>query len=484
MDVAKQLEQRLESMKQRRKLLVESWAPFISAADKYLQKYEGRSLTEWDKMNMAQVLENALVDGGIRSRQKIFETTYQDNISFLGVQLPVIAALLPSLVLNRIAVVQALDRRQAAVFYLNIKYGSAKGEIAAGDTMIGAKTGHAYGTAQQQYARTIVYNELVGTGNGSNKTFTKTLDYKPVKAGTVIVTDGTETFVDNGNGTLTGSGGGSGTINYTTGALSVAFYTAPGNGVKVKATYRYNYEKMAGGAGVPEVDISLVSEMIEAEDFPLKAFYTLGAAIDLEKAHGLILEDEVVKFLGGEIKFELDHLGIDMMLDAAQSAEAAAPIGNWSATVDSGQEWLWKKYEFLDRVEKGSNAIFAKTLRGMGNFIVAGNNVARVIRQLEPHFKPAPGLDTTIPTGPIEIGTLDGRIVIQDPFLSTNTYLMGFKGDSYLFAGFIYAPYIPLFTTPTLVTADLRAQKGFLSAAGYKVVNAGLFTYGTVSNLA
>lgn len=284
MDIQKQLESRLESLKQRRKLLMESWKPYIDAADRFLKKYEGRSLSEWDKMNMAQVLENALIDGGMRTRQKIFETTYQDNISFLGIQLPVIAALLPSLVLNRIAIVQALDRRQAAVFYLNIKYGSNKGEIQAGDTMIGAKTGHAYGVAQRQYARTIVYNELLATGDGSTKTFTGTLDYKPVRANTVHITDGVETFLDDGNGGLVGSAGGTGTINYSTGDYSITFDSAPANGAQILATYRYNYERMAGGAGVPEVDIHLISEMIEAEDFPLKAFYTLGAAIDLEKA--------------------------------------------------------------------------------------------------------------------------------------------------------------------------------------------------------
>ena len=44
-----------------------------------------------------------------------------------------------------------------------------------------------------------------------------------------------------------------------------------------------------------------------------------------------------------------------------------------------------------------------------------------------------------------------------------------------------YAPYIPLFATPTLVTADLYAQKGFLSSAGFKVINPALFTLGTIS---
>jgi len=44
---------------------------------------------------------------------------------------------------------------------------------------------------------------------------------------------------------------------------------------------------------------------------------------------------------------------------------------------------------------------------------------------------------------------------------------------------------IPLMTTPTLITAtDLKAQKGFLSSAAYKVINNGAFCAGSVSGLA
>ena len=42
---------------------------------------------------------------------------------------------------------------------------------------------------------------------------------------------------------------------------------------------------------------------------------------------------------------------------------------------------------------------------------------------------------------------------------------------------------IPMFATPTLITSDLFAQKGFMSAAGFKIVNAGLFTEGDITNL-
>ena len=106
-----------------------------------------------------------------------------------------------------------------------------------------------------------------------------------------------------------------------------------------------------------------------------------------------------------------------------------------------------------------------------------------VIRQLEPHFKPDASLGKVTPTGPIVIGTLDGRLVVQDPFLPTNRIYLGYKGDSYLMAGFIYAPYIPLFSTPTLTTSDLEAQKGFLSASGFKTINDGLYNYGDITGL-
>lgn len=52
----------------------------------------------------------------------------------------------------------------------------------------------------------------------------------------VTFTDGTETFTDNLDGTLTGSLGGTGTINYTTGAYSLTFAGVAGS---VTATYRW-----------------------------------------------------------------------------------------------------------------------------------------------------------------------------------------------------------------------------------------------------
>lgn len=394
-----------------------------------------------------------------------------------------ISALLPSLALNHLGIVQALDRRQGAVFFLDVQFGTTKGSLTKDTTMIGAKTGHASSLAARRFATEDVLGEVIGAAGSTS--YAGTLTFFPIRAGTVTVTDGTETFTDNGSGVLVSSvsGGVNGTINYTTGAFAVTFSVT--TTVIPTSNYEYRYELVAAGAGVPDVNINLTSETITAKDFPLRARYTVGAAIDLEKAHGISLEDELVKFLGGEIKFEIDHFGIDLIEKTAIATDgtAADPIGTWNASLGTGQEWVWTKLEFLDQIEKGSNAIITKTLRGVGNYIIVGNNVARVVRQLAPHFVPAPGLGKIVPTGPYVMGTLDGRTVVHDPFLKSDRYIVGFKGDNFLFAGMIYAPYIPLFATPTLLTSDLQAQKGFLSSSGFHIVNPGMFTFGEISNL-
>ncbi len=484
MNLQKTIESRMAEITERRKRLVLDWDPYISAVNEWMKGNGAGELTEFDKQNMAQCLENALVETGLRSNNRLLhEATTGDAIQFMAIQLPVIAALIPSLVLNKVAIVQALDRRQGAVFYLDALYGTTKGSITAGDSMIHAQTGHDRTRAGRRYAVTTVEGETLADDSLVGNTITGSLQYRP-QLGTIYITHGDEIIHDYVNpGQL---------VSQTTnnpcgwvkvdGTFSVTLNATPSSGGNVSVNYCYYYDTANSGSSlVPEVNIQLRSEMLTAQDFPLQAKYAVGASIDLEKAHGLILEDEIIKFLGGEIKFEVDQYGLDQIYSAAIGADAATSTGTWVAAPGSGQEWLWKKYEFLDRIEYGSNNIFSKTLRAFCNFIVASNNVARIIRQLGDHFKPAPGLDKNVPTGPIELGTLDGRLVIQDPFLTANRYILGYRGDNYLFAGAVYAPYIPLFSTPTLVTSDLMAQKGFMSSAGFKVTNPGMFTYGDVN---
>jgi len=96
------------------------------------------------------------------------------------------------------------------------------------------------------YPYAEITGESVGTGDGVTKTFTGTTAQPLVVGRSVVVTDSTETFTDNGNGVLTGSAGGTGTINYTTGAYSVTFFVAPGGSQPITIDYPYETPKVEG----------------------------------------------------------------------------------------------------------------------------------------------------------------------------------------------------------------------------------------------
>lgn len=474
--------------------------PYLAEVDKYLDKTQGRKMTVMERRNIAQCLDNAILEGGCRQGQRLFEaTTTEDHISFLGIQLPVIAALLPSLVLNDIATVQALDRRIGAVFYLDVSASGAKGDVDADETLYSSKTGYNSKRGARRYAMAASERELIQTGDGTKTSTTLVAPGIILMANAIIErktalgvystiatcsSDGT--FVDVvGDGiTVSGSIAAAGTYTITVSGLDSAD--------EVRLTYFYQYDLPVDANGnkngVKEEDVTVSQETLTAIDFPVRAKYSIGASLDLQKAHGLNLEDELTKYLGGSVKFAIDQKGLDMIVDAGSATGAATAVTSWNAAIHSGQAWLWHKYEFLDRLIEGSNNIYNKTKRGVANFMVCGNNVARVVRQLGQNgdFKPSAALGKQVPTGPLNIGnvpTVNNMVVIQNPDMDSDAYVLGYKGDNYLMSSFIYAPYIPLFATPTLITSDMIAQKGFLSAAGFKVINNGLFCAGAITNL-
>jgi hypothetical protein len=95
---------------------------------------------------------------------------------------------------------------------------------------------------------TPVADEVLGSGTGSEVNFSGTLAHYPVCVGSLEITDGTETFTDNGDGTLTGSAGGTGTIDYDTGDWDVTFASPPASGTD-NITADYNYSDACNEVG-------------------------------------------------------------------------------------------------------------------------------------------------------------------------------------------------------------------------------------------
>ncbi len=97
----------------------------------------------------------------------------------------------------------------------------------------------------------ITYEDI-GTGDGTKKRFWGSLANYGIEPGSVSISalvsdDTTETFTDQGNGTLTSNKGGEGTIDYNDGDFDVTFNLAPKDTETVSADYTYFSEFVSYG---------------------------------------------------------------------------------------------------------------------------------------------------------------------------------------------------------------------------------------------
>jgi len=95
-------------------------------------------------------------------------------------------------------------------------------------------------------------DEDIGTGDGTKKRLWGSLANYGIKPGSVSISalvsdDTTETFTDQGNGTLTSNKGGEGTIDYNDGDFDVTFNLAPKDTETVSADYTYFFEFVSYG---------------------------------------------------------------------------------------------------------------------------------------------------------------------------------------------------------------------------------------------
>ena len=59
---------------------------------------------------------------------------------------------------------------------------------------------------------------------------------------------------------------------------------------------------------------------------------------------------------------------------------------------------------------------------------------------------------------------------------ATGNMLMGYKGNQFFEAGFVWSPYQMLYSTPTTTLSDFVAQKGMASRYATKMVNPDMYT--------
>lgn len=408
------------------------------------------------------------------------EVTREVNMgSFIDYGFDVISAVVPSLIAPEVMSVQALQAKHGAIFYLQYLYGNDKGSIQKGQVMNSPFTG---ADGFTNFSNDQIEVETIGTGDGSTTSFSTTLAYTPVRPGTaVIYVDGNAVAT---SGTVTSgvealvainTSGITGTINLATGAIALTASTAPANAKAITVEYRYNMDQTE--VGFSQVDLDLKSISIEAFPRKLRARWLLDAAYELQQMKGIDAENELVVAMSSEIKHEIDGELLNKMYQQAGNTGYTWDAKNPSNSLSYSE---YKK-TLIDVFVQAHNDIFKTTKRVGANFIVAGTNVCSIIETME-EFQ-AETLGSRIINGPHFIGTLAGKWrVYKNPFYQDDVFLLGYKGESYLDAGYVYAPYMPLYTTPTMVMDDFIFRKGLATSYGQVMLNNMLYAKGTITN--
>jgi len=401
------------------------------------------------------------------------ETTRTVNLgSFVDYGFDVISATVPNLIAHEIMSVQPMNAKHGAIFYLQYLYGNNKGGIQAGQAMNSPFTGQ---DGNFNFSNDKIVGESAGLGDGAKKEFKVTLGYTPIRPGSVSAICGSVIGTDDGNGGITGTGI-TGTIDYESGEITVTLTEAPAVDVAVVVDYRYDMDLTT--TGFSQVDLDLQSVSLEAFPRKLRARWLLDAGFELQKMKGIDAESELTVALSSEIKFEIDgELLSELYRQAAHTGF------EWDAQLPQGAAISYTDYKrtIIDVFTEMSNRIFTSTKRVGANFIVAGVNVCSVIETL-PEFQGAT-LSAGVINGPHFIGTLANKWKIyKNPFYADNNFVMGYKGASYLDAGFVYAPYMPLYTTPTQVLDDFIFRKGMATSYGQVMLNNKLYAKGNITN--
>jgi hypothetical protein len=245
---------------------------------------------------------------------------------------------------------------------------------------------------------------------------------------------------------------------------------------------------------IPEINVEMRSEPIVAKTRKLKAIWTPEFAQDLNAYHAIDAEAELTSMLSEYISQEIDLEILDMLMQNAVTTDAwSAVIGrsvdvnlpgvgtnplptfySTDATSTGGafynqQTWF---QTLGTKIQKVSNKIHQKTMRGGANFLVCSPDVATILESIPGYAADTNGDKMQFAMGVQKTGMMNNRFqVYKNPYMLENTILMGYRGNQFLETGAVYSPYVPLIMTPLVYDPNnFTPRKGVMTRYAKKIV--------------
>jgi hypothetical protein len=473
------------------------------------------------------VVESSLSGGGVAGSTFTAGTGEQ----WTGVALPLVRKVFGQIAAKEFVSVQPMNLPAGLVFYLDFQYGTNEpgAGFTSGSSLYGTPTanfgndaaGGLYGVGKYGYSINLTSSATMsvsGTATfaqvnydaslsasvaaGGIKTYTfstaslPNLDIQAVRA--VIITSGSVTAASN-----------LGAFNQISGGNLICFVTTSNaESPLTSSVYTVTYPKQTAdnargdfedGAStsvpninstttivIPEINVQMRSQGIIAKTRKLKAVWTPEFAQDLNAYQSLDAEAELTSILSEYISLEIDLEILDMLIRNVPGINASTPSGNtevWSAKVgnqlnaagtDFSSNTSGVYYTQMSwfqtlgiKLQKISNKIHQRTLRGGANFMVVSPTVATILESIPGFAADTDGAADNMKYafGVQKVGSLNSRYkVYKNPYMLENLILLGFRGSQFLETGAVYAPYIPLIMTPLVYDPNtFTPRKGIMT---------------------
>jgi len=514
------------------------WKNLQDEASRLASKWNQSGLLEGmdssvEKNNMAMILENQAK--GIIAEQSSTGTAALGSNSYAaeqwaGVALPLVRKVFAQISSKEFVSVQPMNLPSGLVFYLDFKYGTDKTPFASGESMYGTldtldtdANGGLYGAGRFGYSindATASFTATTSSAASSSLNYDATLtpsDFVEVAIATSSLTAldtlGVRAFqlvsgavgVDPETGVnvtnyakYTRLSGGNVVFVLKKSDLAGGFVDVSGSVVYQKQpadNSRGDFEdNPANSISIPEVNVELKSQAIVAKTRKLKAQWTPEFAQDLNAYHAIDAEAELTATLSEYISAEIDMEIIDMLIQDARTTEKWSAVSN---KVWNGSAWVTENPGFYNtqgqwfqtlgtKIQKVSNKIHQKTLRGGANFLVCSPTIATILESIPGYAADTNGDKMDFAMGVQKVGQLNSRFrVYKNPYMTENSMLMGFRGGQFLETGAVYAPYIPLMMTPLVYDPNtFTPRKGLMTRYAKKMIRPEFFGRIFVSDLA
>ena len=459
--------------------LVEKWSRKHGLGDGLEEAYDENPRKV---KNLVFVLENqekhlqALTEGQISSA---FSTTPENVMRIVRLGYP-------NSVRGEIFLEWGMETARDSIYYLKPIYSTTSSGRMRGATADNVT----HESASYRYA-TEIEEESIGTGDDSTIVFTGaaagSVANPPLRPFTVKILVNEEIVAaDNGSrtsGTLVGDdldSSATNTVNYTSGAITVTFTTAPAAGATIVVQYFYDSEDSDQYADLGEVQLTLADYLFRAKPYPLGVSWSKMTELLLGTTLNIDAEEALIRGAADEVKKSLDFMACRMGYRRALSNSSVTFDADF-ASAGADSEMIHAQ-SIVRTIEDAGDVIYSALQRGGVTKMFGAPNICNYLR-LHNRFS-ADGKQPTV--GIHKIGSLDSIDIYKAPtsIVPTGKMVCVYRNEQVPEdVSIAFGTLVPLYQTQTLEFKNMYKEMGLAHFGDFRVLQSQYLILMNVTNL-